>query len=146
MRQFLSSLSTAEPQTRLAYRVVRPGRDPSLRGVWWPRSHDLPTELTALIGALESRGFVAGWVSFGRGSHTAVTPRLRIAGRTVQLGRFQPIDPDLVSLGGHDSRSRVDLFVVPPGSHPAMASHAFASVLDWDRPATRGARRAAVPR
>jgi len=119
MRQFLSPHLPDDSATRLAYRVFRPGRNPSLHGVWWPRSDDLGAELPAVIQSLDRRGFVAEWVSFSRKTWRATGRQLMIAGRVIRTASYRAIDPNMVSLSGRDGRARIDLLVVPPDSLPA---------------------------
>ena len=132
MRQFLSPHLPDDSATRLAYRVFRPGRNPSLHGVWWPRSDDLGAELPAVIQSLDRRGFVAEWVSFSRKTWRATGRQLMIAGRVIRTASYRAIDPNMVSLSGRDGRARIDLLVVPPDSLPTTAARVFARVVDWD--------------
>ncbi|TDD66349.1 hypothetical protein E1262_22355 [Jiangella aurantiaca] len=132
MRQFLSTHLPDDSATRVAYRVSRPGQDPSLHGVWWPRSNDLGAELPAVIASLDSRGFRTEWVSFSRKTWSSTGQQLLIAGRIIRVASYRAIDPNMVSLSGRDGRARIDLLVVPPDSHPETAARAFARIVDWD--------------
>lgn len=132
MRQFLSSHRPDESTTRVAYRVSRPGPDPSLYGVWWPRSSDLAAELPAVIKSLDSRGFTTEWVSFSRTTWGLSGQPLVIAGRVIRTAAYRSIDPNMVSLSGRHGRARIDLLVVPPDTPPATAAKAFSRVVEWD--------------
>lgn len=132
MRQFLSPQLPDDSATRVAYRVSRPGSDPSLHGVWWPRSSDLGAELPAVIESLDRRGFMTEWVSFSRKTWDGVGQQLTIAGRVIRMAAYRAIDPNMVSLSGRDGRARIDLLVVPPDSSPTTAARAFSRVVDWD--------------
>lgn len=132
MRQFLSSHLPDDSATRVAYRVSRPGREPSLHGVWWPRSNDLAAELPAVVESLDRRGFVTEWVSFSRKTWGGAGRQLLIAGRVIRTASYRAIDPNMVSLSGRDGRARIDLLVVPPGVRPSAAAQAFSRVVDWD--------------
>jgi hypothetical protein len=132
MRQFLSSHLPDDSATRVAYRVFRPGREPRLHGVWWPRSNDLGAELPAVIESLDRRGFRTEWVSFSRKTWDGAGRQLLIAGRIIRTASYRAIDPNMVSLSGRDGRARIDLLVVPPDSPPTTAARAFSRIVDWD--------------
>lgn len=132
MRQFLSPHLPGDSATRVAYRVLRPGRDPRLHGVWWPRSNDLGAELPAVIESLDRRGFTTEWVSFSRKTWDGAGQQLLIAGRIIRTASYRAIDPHLVSLSGRDGRARIDLLVVPPDSPATTAARAFSRIVDWD--------------
>ena len=51
-------------------------------------------------------------------------------GRTIRLGWFRSIDPQLLDLTGDTNRSRLDLLVVPPDTEAAGARQAFADASD----------------
>lgn len=144
MRQFLSSHQPDDSATRVAYRVFRPGLDPRLHGVWWPRSNDLAAELPAVVESLDRRGFAVEWVSFSRTTWAGAGQQLLIAGRVIRMGSYRAIDPHLVSLSGRDGRARIDLLVVPPDSLPTTAARLFSRVVDWDDHMTAGDVLAAV--
>ena len=136
MRQFLSPHLPEDSATRVAYRVFRPGRDPRLHGVWWPRSNDLGAELPAVIESLDRRGFRTEWVSLSRKTWDRAGQQLLIAGRIIRTTSYRAIDPHMVSLSGRDGRARIDLLVVPPGSSPTTAARAFSRIVDWDNHGT----------
>ncbi|WP_267884910.1 DUF5994 family protein [Jiangella alkaliphila] len=144
MRQFLSSHLLDDSATRVAYRVTQPGRDPSLHGVWWPRSNDLGAELPTVIESLDRRGFMTEWVSFSRKTWGNAGRQLLIAGRVIRTASYRTIDPNMVSLSGRDGRARIDLLVVPPDVDPTAAARAFARVVDWDNRLTASEVLAAV--
>lgn len=121
--------------------AVRPGAvrleliDPvsartTLDGAWWPRSSDLTTELAPLLEELSRRGIRATRVAFNPGSWAAAPRRLQVGDRTVRLGWFRHLDPQLLNLTGDLRRGRVDLLVVPPDTTKADARRAFAAATD----------------
>ncbi|WP_275296161.1 DUF5994 family protein [Jiangella ureilytica] len=136
MRQFLSPHLPDDSATRVAYRVSRPGHDPRLHGVWWPRSNDLGAELPAVIESLDRRGFRTEWVSFSRQTWDGTGQQLLIAGRVIRTSSYRAIDPHMVSLSGRDGRARIDLLVVPPDSPATTAARAFSRIVDWDNHVT----------
>ena len=51
-------------------------------------------------------------------------------GRTLRLGWFRSIDPQLLDLTGDTTRGRLDLLVVPPDTAAAAARQAFTAASD----------------
>jgi hypothetical protein len=56
--------------------------------------------------------------------------RLEADGRTIRLGSFRSIDPQLLDLTGNTDRGRLDLLVVPPDMAAATARQAFTAASD----------------
>jgi Family of unknown function (DUF5994) len=121
--------------------TVRPGAvrleliDPvsartTLDGAWWPRTRDLNAELAPLLEELGRRGIRATRVAFNPDSWAAAPRRLRVGDRTVRLGWFRHLDPQLLNLTGDLRRGRLDLLVVPPDTSEADAQRAFAAATD----------------
>ncbi len=102
----------------------------TLDGAWWPRSLDLAAELPPLVTELHRRGIVVRRVAYSPGSWEPATRRLRADDRTIRLGWFRTLDPQLLNLSGDDHRARVDLLVVPPESSAEDADRAFAAATD----------------
>jgi Family of unknown function (DUF5994) len=102
----------------------------TLDGAWWPRSSDLTTELAPLLEELSRRGIRATRVAFNPGSWAAAPRRLQVGDRTVRLGWFRHLDPQLLNLTGDLRRGRVDLLVVPPDTTKADARRAFTAATD----------------
>ena len=97
-----------------------------LDGAWWPRSHDLPAELPALVDALEER--------WGRITRATVNParwpvvphKVAATGHTVHVGWFTEQDPDKMILLSY-TVGRCDLLVIPPETEPAAAARLMAA-------------------
>jgi hypothetical protein len=56
--------------------------------------------------------------------------RLAADGRTIRLGWFRSIDPQLLALTGDTNRGRLDLLVIPPETTGATAQQAFTAAVD----------------
>jgi Family of unknown function (DUF5994) len=56
--------------------------------------------------------------------------RMAADGRTIRLGWFRSIDPQLLSLTADTTRGRVDLLVIPPDTRAAAARDAFTAASD----------------
>ena len=56
--------------------------------------------------------------------------RLAADGRTIRLGWFRSIDPQLLDLTGDTARGRLDLLVVPSDTTAAAARQAFTAASD----------------
>jgi hypothetical protein len=96
----------------------------------------------AVDGLLPGRGPIT--IGFGRrvlrrGAHgrrgaadgeQTAPRRLAADGRTIRLGWFRSIDPQLLDLTGDTTRGRLDLLVVPPDTTAAAARQAFAAASD----------------
>ncbi|GGR51825.1 DUF5994 family protein [Streptomyces netropsis] len=120
----MSEPTVAPQQASLPARLALAEPDTGLRrtdGAWWPRSHDLGDELTALLVALDAR-----WGSITRitvdGGMWPVSPRrMTLVGRVVHLSRCGTAAGRhricLLSYG----IGRCDLLVVPPESPPDEA-------------------------
>ena len=97
-----------------------------LDGAWWPRSHDLPAELPALVDALEER--------WGRITRATVNParwpvvphKVAATGHTVHVGWFTEQDADKIILLSFTT-GRCDLLVIPPDAEPDAAARLMAA-------------------
>ncbi|WP_281354306.1 DUF5994 family protein [Phytoactinopolyspora halotolerans] len=132
MREFTNYHIADVSTTRVAYRIIRPGQHPRLRGVWWPRSLDLSAELPALIDALDSRGFMTEQVSFSPASWIKASRQVPVAGRIIRLDPSPLADSGMVTLSGRQGRTHIVLAVLPPRSRRMTVARAFERVLDWD--------------
>jgi hypothetical protein len=101
-----------------------------LDGAWWPRSRSLGEELPGLVEELGRRGVRVTRVAYNPDAWDTAPRRMAADGRTIRLGWFRSIDPQLLDLTGDTNRSRVDLLVVPPDTAAAAARQAFADASD----------------
>jgi Family of unknown function (DUF5994) len=69
-------------------------------------------------------------VAYNPDAWEAAPRRLAADGRTIRLGWFRSIDPQLLNLTGDVGRRRLDLLVVPPGTTAAAAQRAFSAATD----------------
>jgi Family of unknown function (DUF5994) len=107
-----------------------PAARTTLDGAWWPRTRDLTSELSPLVEELQRRGFTVTRVAYNPDLWEPTARRLHADGRTIRLGWFRSIDPQLLNLTGDVGRRRLDLLVVPPGTTAAAAQRAFSAATD----------------
>ncbi|MFE7168955.1 DUF5994 family protein [Streptomyces sp. NPDC057616] len=126
------------PTARLALSSKHPSAGlAELDGAWWPRSRDLPSELSALANVLDPL--------WGRVSRIAVDPRnwpilppgILVNGHVVKVGRFtSELDPHAILLLSYTA-GRWDLLVIPPETDaPAAARLMAAASADTGPPTT----------
>ena len=120
---------TGEGAVRLSL-LDPPSRGTTLDGAWWPRTQDLSEELPDLVEELHRRGIRVTRVGYHPASWDPTPRRLAADGRTIRLGWFRGIDPQLLNLSGDPDRGRVDLLVVPPDTTAVNAEHAFSAASD----------------
>jgi hypothetical protein len=101
-----------------------------LDGAWWPRTSNLTDELPALLEELHRRGIRVTRVAYNPDSWAPTSRRLPADGRTIRLGWFRNIDPQLLNLTGDLTRGRLDLLIVPPRSTATAAQRAFSAATD----------------
>jgi len=118
----------ADP-VRLAL-IDPPAERTTLDGAWWPRTRSLSDELPRLVEELDRRGVRVTRVAYNPDAWEAAPRRLAADGRTIRLGWFRSIDPQLLDLTGDTTRGRLDLLVVPPETAAAAAGQAFAAASD----------------
>lgn len=118
----------ADP-VRLAL-IDPPAERTTLDGAWWPRTVSLGDELPGLVQELHRRGIRVTRVAYNPDAWEAAPRRLAADGRTIRLGWFHGIDPQLLDLTGDLQRGRLDLLVVPPDTTPAIARQAFTAATD----------------
>lgn len=114
------------PTTRLALKPVSAtGR--SLDGAWWPRTRDLPGELSALAEVLDPL--------WGRITRIAVNPRnwpviprrVLVNGHVVKVDWFaRELDPNKIMLLSYTA-GRWDLLVIPPETSAPAAARLMAA-------------------
>jgi Family of unknown function (DUF5994) len=102
----------------------------TLDGAWWPRTGRLSEELPGLVEELDRRGIRVRRVAYNPDAWETAPRRMAADGRTLRLGWFRSIDPQLLDLTGDENRGRIDLLVVPPDTAEATARRAFAAASD----------------
>lgn len=102
-----------------------PGKRTTLDGAWWPRTRSLSDELPGLVEELHRRGIRVTRAAYNPDAWETAPRRLEADGRTIRLGWFRSIDPQLLALTGDTARGRLDLLVVPPDTTAAAARQAF---------------------
>jgi hypothetical protein len=118
----------AEP-VRLAL-TDPPAERTTLDGAWWPRTRSLSDELPGLVEELDRRGVRVTRVAYNPDAWRTAPRRLAADGRTIRLGWFRRIDPQLLNLSGDTARGRLDLLIVPPETAAATAGQAFGAASD----------------
>jgi hypothetical protein len=93
-------------------------------GAWWPRSHDLTTEVAALATVLTVRLGRIERVAYALSTWDTTPRRVDLAGHSTRLEGFSCQDRNIVHVTGANG-GRVSLLVVPPelagaAGHDAM--------------------------
>jgi hypothetical protein len=122
------SASEADP-VRLAL-IDPPAERTTLDGAWWPRTRSLSDDLPGLVQELRRRGIRVTRVAYNPDGWEPAPRRLSADGRTIRLGWFRSIDPQLLDLTGDTRRGRLDLLVIPPDTTAAVAGQAFTAAVD----------------
>ena len=135
--------ATAADPVRLAL-ISPPAERTRLDGAWWPRTRSLSDELPGLVEEFRGRGIRVRRVAYNPDAWDPAPRRLAADGRTIRLGWFRSIDPQLLNLTGDTNPSRLDLLVVPPDTSAAVARQAFAATTDRDNRRTPTAVLAAL--
>jgi Family of unknown function (DUF5994) len=86
-------------QVRLAL-IDPPAERTTLDGAWWPRTGSLSDELPGLVQELHRRGIRVTRVAYNPDAWGAAPRRMAADGRTIRLGWFRSIDPQLLNLTG----------------------------------------------
>jgi hypothetical protein len=117
------------PTTRLALKPMSAsGGSPD--GAWWPRSRDLPGELSALAEVLDPL--------WGRITRIAVNPRywpviprkVLVNGHVVKVDWFaRELDPHMIMLLSYTA-GRWDLLVIPPETSAPAAARLMAAASE----------------
>ena len=84
----------------------------------------------SLVQELHRRGVRVTRVTYNPDAWETAPRRLAADGRTIRLGWFRSIDPQLLDLTGDTTRGRLDLLVVPPDTAAAAARQAFTAASD----------------
>jgi hypothetical protein len=103
-------------------------------GAWWPRSHDLTTELAALADVLAVRLGRIERVAYALSMWDLTPRRVDVAGHVTRIEGFTYQDRNLVHVTGANG-GRVSLLVVPPemagaAGHDAMMKAAHRDNAD----------------
>ncbi|WTX75421.1 DUF5994 family protein [Streptomyces sp. NBC_00647] len=103
------------PIVRLALKPVSPsGGRAELDGAWWPRSHDLTPELSALADVLDPLWGRITRIAVDPGRWPVIPRRILVNGRAVKVDWFTSgQDPHKILLLSSTS-GRWDLLVIPP--------------------------------
>ncbi|MPY61047.1 DUF5994 family protein [Streptomyces spongiae] len=114
------------PNTRLALKPMGTSRR-GLDGAWWPRSRDLPSELSALAEVLDPL--------WGRITRIAVNPRywpslsrgMHVNGLVVKIDwSVRELDPHKITVVSYTA-GRWDLLVIPPETGAPAAARLMAT-------------------
>jgi hypothetical protein len=98
----------------------------NLDGAWWPRSHELRVELSALLAALSADLGPIALVGYHRDAWEPAPDRLDLAGQPIHLVAFgSPNPPTLIVIA--DTGRRVTLRVVAPETDGASAAELMAA-------------------
>jgi Family of unknown function (DUF5994) len=118
---------TTETPTPLRLRLDPNGPiEPYLDGAWWPRSHELRAELSALLAALSADLGPIALVGYHRDAWEPAPDRLDLAGHPIHLVGFgSPNPPTVIVIA--DTGRRVTLRVVAPQTDEATAAEAMAA-------------------
>jgi hypothetical protein len=92
-------------------------------GGWWPRSHDLPAELPALMAVLAVRLGPVESVSYNLDAWGPTPRKLTVDGRIVRLAGYRSQHPATIDV--LSAAHRVTLLVVPPEATPQAAHGAL---------------------
>jgi hypothetical protein len=98
---------------RVSLRADAGASDSGFDGAWWPRRHDLSTELPELIAALAKRGVRVERFTYSLRGWEPVPRKIVVDGRTVRTGGFRSMDPQIVCLSWAGGTRMADLLVVP---------------------------------
>lgn len=115
------------PTARLALR----SKDPSagrteLDGAWWPRSRDLPSELSALADVLDPLWGRITRIAVNPRHWPILPPRILVNGHVVKVGWFtSELDPHGIVLLSYTA-GRWDLLVIPPETDAPSAARLMA--------------------
>ncbi|MFF3847167.1 DUF5994 family protein [Streptomyces sp. NPDC002328] len=116
------------PTARLALRSESssPG-PPELDGAWWPRSRDLPSELSALADVLDPLWGRITRIAVDPRHWPVLPPRIFVNGHLVKAGWFtsEP-DPHAILLLSYTA-GRWNLLVIPPETGAPSASRLMAA-------------------
>ena len=124
------------PTVRLALKPVSPsGGRAELDGAWWPRSHDLTPELSALADVLDPLWGRITRIAVDPGRWPVIPRRIHVNGRAVKVDWFTSgQDPHKIMLLSSTS-GRWDLLVVPPETGAPAAARLMSAASAGTGPA-----------
>ncbi|SEB63499.1 DUF5994 family protein [Streptomyces sp. PAN_FS17] len=116
------------PTARLALRSEGPSAGRAeLDGAWWPRSRDLPGELSALADVLDPLWGRITRIALNPRHWPVLPPRLVVNGHVVKVGWFtSELDPHRIVLLSY-SAGRWNLLVIPPETDAPSAARLMAT-------------------
>ncbi len=116
------------PTARLALRSESRSAGPAeLDGAWWPRSRDLPSELSALADVLDPLWGRITRIAVNPRHWPILPPRIFVNGHVVKVGWFtSELDPHGIVLLSYTA-GRWDLLVVPPETSASSAARLMAA-------------------
>ncbi|GAA4064348.1 DUF5994 family protein [Streptomyces shaanxiensis] len=116
------------PTVRLALRSENSsGGRAELDGAWWPRSRDLPSELSALADVLDPLWGRITRIAVNPRHWPILPPRIFVNGHVVRVGWFtSELDPHGITLLSYTA-GRWDLLVVPPETGASSAARLMAA-------------------
>ncbi|MEV1062773.1 DUF5994 family protein [Streptomyces sp. NPDC050263] len=116
------------PTARLALRSKSPCAGPAeLDGAWWPRSRDLPSELSALADVLDPLWGRITRIAVNPRHWPILPPRILVNGHAVKVGRFtSELDPHAILLLSYTAGSW-NLLVIPPETGARSAARLLAA-------------------
>jgi hypothetical protein len=118
---------------RISFRqpVTRSG---FIDAAWWPRSHDLTSELPPLLDVLWTAAREITRITYNIAAWDPAPRRMRIEGRTVRLGGFTTSDLLTVRLSDAAGAERIDILVVAPDTDADLAQRALLLASEADSP------------
>ncbi len=131
--------TNGKPESPPALRLrLKPGATPTgyVDGAWWPRSHDLATELNALATVFATRLGRIERVAYALSTWDISPRRMDIAGCSTRLEGFSYQDRNIVYVTGANG-GRISLLVVPPELAKAAGNDAMTTAAhrgNADRP------------
>lgn len=116
------------PTARLSLRSVSSSAGPTeLDGAWWPRSRDLPSELSALADVLDPLWGRITRIAVDPRHWPTLPPRIVVNGHVVKVSWFtSELDPHGITLLSYTA-GRWDLLVIPPETGASSAARLMAA-------------------
>ncbi|WP_369273928.1 DUF5994 family protein [Streptomyces sp. R11] len=103
------------------------GGPTELDGAWWPRSRDLPSELSALADVLDPLWGRITRIAVSPRHWPILPPRIFVNGHVVKVGWFtSELDPHGITLLSYTA-GRWDLLVIPPETGASSAARLMAA-------------------